>query len=49
MVSKGRNYEPKANRGPQGHRIDSKMFAILGDALTPQEVLDPTPWYRYDT
>ena len=48
MARHGRDYEPGRNRGPQGHRIDSTMVSIMGEALTPQQVLDPSAWYVYD-
>ena len=48
MGLRGRDYEPGVNRGPNGHRIDSQMVAIIGQALTPGAVLDPTQWYTYD-
>ena len=49
MNENGRQYQPRANQGPTGHRIDSQMLAIIGEALTPSDVLDPSPWYSYDT
>ena len=49
MVQNGRSYEPGSNRGPNGHRIDSQMVAIIGQALTPGAVLDPSQWYSYDS
>ncbi len=48
MGQHGLEYEPRRNRGPQGHRIDSAMFAIIGQTLTPEDVLDPSTWYIYD-
>ena len=48
MTRRGRNYLPRRNQGPQGHRVDSLMMAVLGDAMTPADVLDPSPWYTYD-
>ena len=48
MGTHGLEYEPGRNRGPNGHRIDSSMVAIIGDALTPEQVLDPSAWYSYD-
>jgi tyrosinase len=33
---------------PQGHWLEDQMLALLGDSLTPAEVLDPTAWYVYD-
>ena len=44
-----RSMSPAPNQGPQGHRIDSNMVAIIGNALTPGEVLDPSQWYAYDS
>jgi tyrosinase len=48
MGSHGRVYSPSRGRGPQGHRIDSSMFAMIGDAMIPEQVLDPAQWYSYD-
>jgi len=48
MDRNGPDYEPGRNRGPQGHRIDSTMVSIIGQALTPEQVLDPSTWYVYD-
>ncbi|MEO1273935.1 MAG: tyrosinase family protein, partial [Pseudomonadota bacterium] len=48
MTRNGQVYEPGRNRGPQGHRIDSTMVSIIGEALTPEQVLDPSSWYAYD-
>lgn len=48
MGRHGQIYEPRRNRGPQGHRIDSQMVAVIGDVLTPEQVLDPSRWYAYD-
>lgn len=49
MANHGQQYQPAPNSGPQGHRLDSTMLAILGNAMTPAEVLDPSAWYSYDT
>jgi tyrosinase len=49
MAQHGPVYQPPANQGPRGHRLNSTMVALLGEALTPADVLDPTPWYSYDT
>jgi tyrosinase len=49
MVDNARLYEPPSNEGPDGHRVDDIMVALLGDAMRPQELLDPSPWYSYDT
>lgn len=48
MNRNGPFYAPGPGRGPAGHRIDSRMVAIIGDALTPGDVLDPASWYVYD-
>ena len=47
MGRHGRIYKPGRNSGPQGHRIDSEMVAFIGNALTPEQVLDPSQWYGY--
>jgi tyrosinase len=50
MAREGTTYRPvdgDAN-APQGHRLNDQMLALLGDSLTPSEVLDPSPWYVYD-
>jgi len=48
MDRNGREYQPGRNRGPQGHRFDSTMVSIIGQALSPEQVLDPSVWYAYD-
>ena len=48
MVNHGRSYAP-ANGGPVGHRIDDGMFALLGESLTPGQVLDPGGAFAYDS
>ncbi len=49
MANNGRTYTPGANAGPAGHRINNQMYSLLGQALTPNDVLDPMQWYEYDT
>ncbi len=49
MEQHGREYRPKNNEGIEGQRIDSTMLAIIGDALTPAETLNPSQWYSYDS
>ena len=49
MANSGRQYHPRNNQGPQGHRLDDLMVSILGDPLRPSDVLDPQQWYSYDT
>ena len=49
MVRHARTYRPRPSEGPQGHRIDDLMVAILGDPLTPSDVLEPSTWYSYDS
>ncbi len=46
----GLAYAPEASvaGAPAGHRLDDPLVALLGEAMTPAEVLDPTPWYDYD-
>jgi len=48
MAEHGRNYAPQSGEGPEGHRIDSQMVALLGESLTPQDVLEADDWYVYD-
>jgi len=50
MVARARTYEPAADEpdAPSGHRLDDAMVALLGDALTPRQVLDPNAWCAYD-
>ena len=49
MVPNNRAYQPQAGAGPDGHRVDSTMVAIFGDALRPQDVLNPAQWYQFDS
>lgn len=50
MSTHGRAYRPVQEDadGPEGHRVDDPMMAVLGAPLRPSDVLDPEPWYRYD-
>lgn len=48
MINQGRDYRPQVGEGPQGHRINDSMVAILGDSMTPIDVIDPAQWYQYD-
>jgi tyrosinase len=50
MIKHGRTYAPVGNEpdAPQGHRLNDSMIALLGQPLTPRQVLDPRDWYRYD-
>lgn len=50
MAREGSAYRPVEGDpdAPQGHRLNDRMLALLGDPLTPAEVLDPTAWYVYD-
>ena len=48
MGQQGRTYRPLDNEGPAGHRINDTMFAILGQAFTPGQVLDVSASYTYD-
>ena len=43
----GKIYVPRRNRGTQGHRSDSQMVAVVGEALTPEDALDPSQRYVY--
>jgi len=49
MIQNNRSYSPSANEGPVGHRIDTVMFTLFGNALTPAQALDASEWYSYDT
>ena len=49
MTDKGRIYAPGAGQGPAGHRINDTMVSIIGAAMTPQQVLDVSQSYTYDT
>lgn len=49
MAQRGRSYVPAAGQPPAGHALDSVMFTLLGEVRTPQQVLDPSPWYEYDS
>ena len=49
MGRNGRIYAPRANQGPSGHRINDLMVSLIGGTLTPADVLDPSPWYNFDT
>lgn len=50
MTARGRTYVPAAGQvgAPVGHRADDAMVALLGEALTPAQVLDAGAWYSYD-
>jgi tyrosinase len=50
MAREGPTYRPVAGdpEAPQGHRLEDQMVALLGDSLTPAQVLDPAAWYVYD-
>ena len=49
MEKHGRTYNPQPNEGFVGQRLNDAMIAILGAAFTPNDVLDPAQWYRYDS
>jgi tyrosinase len=50
MAREGLTYRPVDSDpgAPQGHRLNDQMLALLGDPLTPADVLDPSNWYVYD-
>jgi tyrosinase len=50
MTRNGRTYLPTGAEpnAPTGHRLNDAMVALLGQALTPAQVLDPAAWYAYD-
>jgi tyrosinase len=47
----GLPYLPTATTpgAPAGQRLDDPMVALIGAALRPQDVLDPSEWYEYDS
>ncbi len=47
----GRTYSPGNDEpdAPVGHRLDDPMFALIGQPLTPAQVLQAGQWYAYDT
>ncbi len=51
MTRGGRTYRPLGT-GPggshPGHNLHDPMVALLGETLTPADVLDPGQWYAYD-
>ena len=49
MASEGRIYKPEDSEGPTGHRLNDTMFTILGEALTPAQVLDSSARYTYES
>ena len=49
MADNGRTYSPGAGIGPAGHRLNSRMYSLIGQALTPADLLGPEQWYRYDS
>lgn len=49
MDRRGRIYQPDAGQGPAGHRLNDAMFALLGNSMTPADVLDVSARYDYDT
>ncbi|MDH3650086.1 MAG: tyrosinase family protein [Saprospiraceae bacterium] len=49
MVANGRNYLPVTPMGAQGHRLNDLMLSILDASMRPSDVLDPNPWYTYDS
>jgi tyrosinase len=51
LVQRGRSYLPGPgdDQAPTGQRLDDTMVTLLGEPLRPSDVLDPTPWYGYDT
>ena len=49
MANRGRVYQPQPGDGPAGHRLDDAMYSLFGETRTPLQVLDPSPWYDYDS
>lgn len=47
----GRTYAPDGSDGSAsspGHNLNDPMVALLDEALTPAQILDPAQWYDYD-
>jgi hypothetical protein len=51
MAVRGRLYRPTAQDpdAPAGHRLDDVMTTLLGEAVRPTQVLDPSRRDTYDT
>ena len=49
MTQRERIYQPTSPSGTLGHRLDDLMVSLLGNAFRPSEVLNPAPWYTYDS
>lgn len=49
MVAQGRQYVPVAPDGPTGHRLADPLQTLFGDVRSPEDVLDPSTWYAYDS
>lgn len=51
MTRRGRTYSPDVSDAntPAGHTLNDTLVALIGQPLTPADVLDPSPWYQYDT
>ena len=49
QADKGRVYSPPSGTGPHRHQIDSEMFTLIGTPRKPEDVLDPSAWYSYDS
>lgn len=49
MANHGRVYVPGPNEGIPGQQIDDAMVTLFGETRTPAQVLDPSPWYDYDS
>jgi tyrosinase len=50
MTGHGRTYQPTAAQAgaPEGHRLDDALVALLGQSMTPAQVLNPAAWFTYD-
>lgn len=51
MTNHNPDYLPAAGTpgAPAGHRIDDAMVSLLGPSSTPQEMLDVSEFYSYDS
>ena len=49
MANNGRVYAPLAGEGFPMQEVDDAMLTLFGETRTPAQVLDPSPWYDYDS
>lgn len=51
MTEHGRTYAPGSGAvgAPAGHTLNDTLVTLVGQPLTPADVLDPSQWYGYDS